>query len=668
MAKTRYFQLIAGKSNKFWHIQLDDDEHTVTYGRIGSQGSSRTKTFTDATTAKTDCEKLIKSKTGKGYNEVTAAVGKKHQTSASAGAAKSGTTAKKTAVKKSAKKVTAKKTAASKKTASKKKTAATKSNKKKAASEAVSNKAAALDSIPALLKALAKKARGGNLIEIKADLKRDKPKFTKPEIFSLAVKWDAYEIVEAMLDNGLDVNATITKLGTHRYYKNFCSRNVKITQLLIDRGLKPKTVSNFWLSITAGYGPVGVLELLLDLGAKYNEKDRSLLGVAIEEKKLDAVQMLLARGEKVDPPAKADCDSPLMSACDEGSLKIASLLIDAGADVNYTGKYGITPLHRVVHGKQPDRVKIAKLLIDRGADPDGGNKARRPLLLSAAASSSTAMVELLLKAGADINKKSVFGETALIAAAYANRGDMIPLLIRKGADIEACYDQQAGSEFGGKNALEMARHAKARKAIAALEAVGKKGGGKKITKQPEQLTVKQSWKRIEAWLKANDPERAKSLAKPATAKQISDAEKKMKVKLPSDVKQTYQIHNGQKYSSSLVMDDDHGSYYLLPLNEMVKEWKVWTELMDGGEFEGEQSAGEKGIRSDAWYNRKWIPILSNGGGDSLCVDLDPARGGKAGQIISMNHEEDSRALIASSLAELLSNLVADLEAGVVEYD
>jgi DNA ligase-1 len=68
-AGVRYFELVEGKSNKFWEISVDDCEVTVRYGRIGASGTSKLKAFDDADAARAHADKLIQEKTGKGYIE-----------------------------------------------------------------------------------------------------------------------------------------------------------------------------------------------------------------------------------------------------------------------------------------------------------------------------------------------------------------------------------------------------------------------------------------------------------------------------------------------------------------------------------------------------------------------------------------------------------------------
>ena len=56
-----------GKSDKFWRIRLDGVSHTVNYGRAGTDGQTKTKSFDTAAAAKAAAEKLIAQKRNKGY-------------------------------------------------------------------------------------------------------------------------------------------------------------------------------------------------------------------------------------------------------------------------------------------------------------------------------------------------------------------------------------------------------------------------------------------------------------------------------------------------------------------------------------------------------------------------------------------------------------------------
>jgi uncharacterized protein (TIGR02996 family) len=61
------YEFSEGSSNKFWEIALEGKSFTTTWGRIGSEGQSTTKTFNSEAQAKAEHDKLIAEKTAKGY-------------------------------------------------------------------------------------------------------------------------------------------------------------------------------------------------------------------------------------------------------------------------------------------------------------------------------------------------------------------------------------------------------------------------------------------------------------------------------------------------------------------------------------------------------------------------------------------------------------------------
>jgi len=69
-AEQRFFEFDDGASSKFWEIVLSGTSNTVTFGRIGSNGQSRTTDFSDVESAEKEYEKRIRSKLSKGYVEI----------------------------------------------------------------------------------------------------------------------------------------------------------------------------------------------------------------------------------------------------------------------------------------------------------------------------------------------------------------------------------------------------------------------------------------------------------------------------------------------------------------------------------------------------------------------------------------------------------------------
>jgi DNA ligase 1 len=69
----RRFEFVEGNSAKFWEISISGADVTVTFGRLGTDGQTQTKTLADTEAAAKHTNKLIAEKTKKGYQEVTAA-------------------------------------------------------------------------------------------------------------------------------------------------------------------------------------------------------------------------------------------------------------------------------------------------------------------------------------------------------------------------------------------------------------------------------------------------------------------------------------------------------------------------------------------------------------------------------------------------------------------
>jgi DNA ligase 1 len=68
-SKPRYFEFVQGTSSKFWEVSQAGNALTTRWGRIGSTGQSKTKTFGDEKQAALAAAKLIEEKTGEGYSE-----------------------------------------------------------------------------------------------------------------------------------------------------------------------------------------------------------------------------------------------------------------------------------------------------------------------------------------------------------------------------------------------------------------------------------------------------------------------------------------------------------------------------------------------------------------------------------------------------------------------
>ncbi|MBI4861970.1 MAG: DUF4132 domain-containing protein [Candidatus Riflebacteria bacterium] len=65
----RRFELVEGKSSKFWEVSRDGSSLSVRFGRIGSNGQTRTRSFASESDAEAELGRLVREKCKKGYTE-----------------------------------------------------------------------------------------------------------------------------------------------------------------------------------------------------------------------------------------------------------------------------------------------------------------------------------------------------------------------------------------------------------------------------------------------------------------------------------------------------------------------------------------------------------------------------------------------------------------------
>ena len=160
----------------------------------------------------------------------------------------------------------------------------------------------------------------------------------------------------------------------------------------------------------------------------------------------EPVQRALARGFSVDERAEimGITGTPLFftAACPgvdtEDRLKIASLLIAAGADVNAPGVFhveqpiGMTPLIAAAYSVKPG---LLHLLLENGARVDEGDPMNQGTAMHWAAEvDCAACIRFLLRHGARPDVRNAQALTPLFIAAYLGFTDTVEVLLEAGAD------------------------------------------------------------------------------------------------------------------------------------------------------------------------------------------------------------------------------------------
>ena len=139
---------------------------------------------------------------------------------------------------------------------------------------------------------------------------------------------------------------------------------------------------------------------------------------------------------------------PLYTACHQGHLELAKLLVEHGAELqDENDEYGTNALMKAC---ESGNAELVEYLISKGADVNYENKHNPHASLVACRGRHLGVMEVLLKHGADIDifemRTDSEEDTCLNLACHRVDMEMIRLLLKYGADMTA-YNQQGLSPF-----------------------------------------------------------------------------------------------------------------------------------------------------------------------------------------------------------------------------
>ncbi|TPX16523.1 uncharacterized protein E0L32_003817 [Thyridium curvatum] len=147
---------------------------------------------------------------------------------------------------------------------------------------------------------------------------------------------------------------------------------------------------------------------------------------------LKTVRHLLDGGsDELEVPTQSG-STPLIGACESGSIDVVKLLLEHGADITRRNKLGNTPL-----GTAASRgdVEIVRLLLDVGAERNPQLNIGWTPLLQAARGGHHQVVEVLLQRGADPSAITFTGQTALHIAVLNGKLEVVKTLLQNGATV-----------------------------------------------------------------------------------------------------------------------------------------------------------------------------------------------------------------------------------------
>ncbi|KAH8177980.1 ankyrin repeats (3 copies) domain-containing protein [Sarocladium implicatum] len=244
--------------------------------------------------------------------------------------------------------------------------------------------------------------------------------------------------LKALIDSGADINGSWVADGRepHSPIRLACEHgHVDAVRLLLNEGadLEYRGPSDTpWLIPSGLYaaasnGHAVIAQMLLDSGADVDWGWRSWphghvegfqpLVAAVNDKNVQIVELLLARGARVDlldPRGR----TPLHWAALGAAPDIIQLLCLAGADVHATDEDDYSALNYAVDSVAPKPFAFAAVetLVSYGANVHARDGFSDTPLHRAAARRSVEVVEFLLARGADVNSQGGLGRSPLFCA------------------------------------------------------------------------------------------------------------------------------------------------------------------------------------------------------------------------------------------------------------
>ncbi|WP_444919226.1 SMI1/KNR4 family protein [Microbulbifer sp. JMSA003] len=180
-----------------------------------------------------------------------------------------------------------------------------------------------------------------------------------------------------------------------------------------------------------------------------------------------------------------------------------------------------------------------------------------------------------------------------------------------------------------------------------------------MQKEKTDLTLRNSWKRIDGWLSENAPKIRDALNPPASEEAITELEETIGEKLPEDLKELYRIHNG--LNSNAVANLVYGLQFY-SIEEVILEYSRLKNIKDMKDFPPLNYA-DPGVKVTSVSSMMRIPIGDDSSGCGLFIDLDPNSEGKIGQIVLYDQDYNIALNPASSIEEMYSDFANHLEAG-----
>ena len=178
------------------------------------------------------------------------------------------------------------------------------------------------------------------------------------------------ELSQLLIQRGADINHSMKKGDTPLLFTAFAN-HIEIVRMLLEKGARVDcenlqgVTPLMW---AAGKGYIELSQLLIQHGADINHRtkkgDTPLIFAAFANH-IEIVNLLVAAGARIDDPDDLGRSALIIVAgSPNGSLEVAQLLMEKGADINRVSRNGETAFKLACHIGNAD---IATYLYEKGA-------------------------------------------------------------------------------------------------------------------------------------------------------------------------------------------------------------------------------------------------------------------------------------------------------------
>lgn len=278
-----------------------------------------------------------------------------------------------------------------------------------------------------------------------------------------AVMKNHAEVARVVLDHGANPDVVVQTGDTPLYPLFIAAMNGydDVVRVLLDKGVNvtakvPGSASPVDAAKHKGHEAAAKLIAAAIKKKKAAEKDASTAAKeaeglwqrvvqAVAQRDSDGLRTLV-NGKHF---ASLSVDARLLAACALGDAKVAREMLQAGADPNKPCKEGfdgVTPLVMTVGVSRS--VEVASLLLDAGADVNDEWSEDTTPIFETTADQFYDLAKLLVARGANVNVRMGNGLTPLMFAARNGASRCVELFLDAGADINAVEEEHRVGSFG----------------------------------------------------------------------------------------------------------------------------------------------------------------------------------------------------------------------------